>query len=138
MRVAVPVDQQLAGGILWSSGDAIGLLFFAVLFGVALVFIRWFEYGSLNARWDDNAYGLISWKMDLEIGRNVDTRFGNPDFVAMAQSFGAIGYRVDGPSELEPVLNAAFSCGKPAVIDCPVDYSENLRLSEQLKALGTT
>ena len=32
-----------------------------------------------------------------------------------------------------------ISCaGKPAVIDCPVDYSENLRLSEQLKALGTT
>jgi hypothetical protein len=34
------------------------------------------------------------------------------------------------------VLNAALSCGKPAVIDCPVDYSENLRLSEHLKALG--
>ena len=31
--------------------------------------------------WVDDAYGLISWKMDLEIGHNVDTRFGNPDFV---------------------------------------------------------
>jgi acetolactate synthase-1/2/3 large subunit len=29
--------------------------------------------------WVDDAYGLISWKMDLEIGHNVDTRFGNPD-----------------------------------------------------------
>ena len=39
--------------------------------------------------WVDDAYGLISWKMDLEIGHNVDTRFGNPDFVAYAESFGA-------------------------------------------------
>ena len=38
--------------------------------------------------WVDDAYGLISWKMDLEIGRNVDTKFGNPDFVAYAESFG--------------------------------------------------
>ena len=33
--------------------------------------------------WVDDAYGLISWKMDLEIGHNVDTAFGNPDFVAV-------------------------------------------------------
>ncbi len=44
--------------------------------------------------WVDDAYGLISWKMDLEIGHNVDTRFGNPDFVAYAESFGAKGYRI--------------------------------------------
>ena len=36
------------------------------------------------------------------------------------------------------MANAFRSCGKPAVIDCPVDYSENLRLSERLKALETT
>ena len=41
--------------------------------------------------WVDDAYGLISWKMDLEIGRNVDTTFANPDFVAYAESFGATG-----------------------------------------------
>jgi len=32
--------------------------------------------------------------MDLEIGRNADTTFANPDFVAYAQSFGAAGYRI--------------------------------------------
>ena len=45
--------------------------------------------------WVDDAYGLISWKMDLEIGHNVDTTFGNPDFVAYAESFGAKGYRIE-------------------------------------------
>ena len=52
--------------------------------------------------WVDNAYGLISWKMDLEIGHNVDTRFNNPDFVAYAESFGAKGYRISSADELLP------------------------------------
>ena len=53
--------------------------------------------------WVDDAYGLISWKMDMEIGHNVDTRFGNPDFVAYAESFGAKGYRVSSADELLPM-----------------------------------
>jgi acetolactate synthase I/II/III large subunit len=86
--------------------------------------------------WRDNGYGVIRWKQQRKFGRTSGVEFSNPDFVALAQSFGAVGYRVEGPLELEPALKAALSCGKPAVIDCPVDYSENLRLSEQLKALG--
>ena len=39
--------------------------------------------------WVDGEYGLIKWKMDLELGHNIDTAFGNPDFVAYAESFGA-------------------------------------------------
>jgi acetolactate synthase I/II/III large subunit len=88
--------------------------------------------------WRDGGYGVIRWKQQIKFGKTSGVEFGNPDFVALAQSFGAIGYRVEGPSELEPVLKAALACGKTAVIDCPVDYGENLRLSERLKALGTT
>ena len=88
--------------------------------------------------WRDNGYGVIRWKQQMQFGRASGVEFGNPDFVALAQSFGAVGYHVEGPSELGPVLHAALSCGKPAVIDCPVDYSENLRLSVRLKALGAT
>jgi heme/copper-type cytochrome/quinol oxidase subunit 3 len=29
--------------------------------GVALLVIRGFEFGSLNTRWDDNAYGSVVW-----------------------------------------------------------------------------
>ena len=88
--------------------------------------------------WRDDGYGVIRWKQQIKFGKTSGVEFDNPDFVAMAQSFGAMGYCVEDPSELGPVLNDALSCGKPAVIDCPVDYSENLRLSERLKALGTT
>jgi acetolactate synthase-1/2/3 large subunit len=88
--------------------------------------------------WRDDGYGVIRWKQQMKFGRTSGVEFANPDFVALAQSFGAVGYRVEGSSELGPVLSAALSCGKPVVIDCPVDYSENLRLSEHLKALGIT
>ena len=82
--------------------------------------------------WVDDAYGLISWKMDLEIGRNVDTKFGNPDFVGYAESFGATGYRITAPGELLPALRAALAADTVSVIACPVDYSANLELIESL------
>jgi acetolactate synthase-1/2/3 large subunit len=83
--------------------------------------------------WVDNAYGLISWKMDLEIGHNVDTAFGNPDFVAYAESFGATGYRIEAASELLPTLRAALTADTVSIIACPVDYSAN---SELIASLG--
>ena len=82
--------------------------------------------------WVDDAYGLISWKMDLEIGRNVDTRFANPDFVTYAESFGATGYRITSAGELLPALRAALAANTVSVIACPVDYAANLELIESL------
>ena len=83
--------------------------------------------------WVDDAYGLISWKMDLEIGHNVDTRFGNPDFVAYAESFGATGYRVSSADELLPTLTTALADDTVSVIACPVDYTAN---TELIRSLG--
>ncbi len=83
--------------------------------------------------WDDNAYGLISWKMDLEIGHNVETHFGNPDFVVYAESFGAKGYRISAADELLPTLRTALADDTVSVIACPVDYSANSAL---IAALG--
>ena len=88
--------------------------------------------------WVDDAYGLISWKMDLEIGRNVDTTFGNPDFVAYAESFGATGYRITSAADLLPTLRAALATETVSVIACPVDYSANLELIETLGDLDDT
>jgi acetolactate synthase I/II/III large subunit len=83
--------------------------------------------------WVDDAYGLISWKMDMEIGHNVDTRFGNPDFVKYAESFGAKGYRIESASELLPTLKGALDDDTVSVIACPVDYSAN---AELIRSLG--
>jgi acetolactate synthase-1/2/3 large subunit len=83
--------------------------------------------------WVDDAYGLISWKMDLEIGRSVDTRFGNPDFVAYAESFGAKGYRIAAAAELLPTLRKALADDTVSVVACPVDYTAN---AELIRSLG--
>jgi acetolactate synthase I/II/III large subunit len=85
--------------------------------------------------WVDGAYGLISWKMDLEIGHNVDTTFGNPDFVAYAESFGAKGYSITSADELLPTLRQALDDDTVSVIACPVDYSANSALIASLGEL---
>jgi acetolactate synthase-1/2/3 large subunit len=80
----------------------------------------------------DNGYGLIEWKQIKKYGRKTGVDFGNPDFVKFAESFGAKGYRVEKASQLIPTLEQAFKQKKPSVIDLPVDYSENLKLTERL------
>jgi acetolactate synthase I/II/III large subunit len=85
--------------------------------------------------WVDDAYGLISWKMDLELGHDVDTTFGNPDFVAYAESFGAVGYRIEAADQLLPTLRTALVAETVSVIACPVDYSTNLDLIRSLGEL---
>jgi acetolactate synthase-1/2/3 large subunit len=85
--------------------------------------------------WVDDEYGLIKWKMELELGHNIDTAFGNPDFVAYAESFGARGYRIDTPDELLPTLRRALDDDTVSVIACPVDYSANLQLTDALGEL---
>lgn len=81
---------------------------------------------------NDEAYGLIEWKQMNTFGRPAHIDFTNPDFVKYAQAFGAKGYRVQGSDELVPILKDAFDQNVPSVIDCPVNYAENLRLTEEL------
>ncbi|HET9720239.1 MAG TPA: acetolactate synthase large subunit [Solirubrobacteraceae bacterium] len=85
--------------------------------------------------WVDDEYGLITWKMDLELGQSRDTAFTNPDFVAYAESFGARGYRIERAEQLLPVLRRALADETVSVIACPVDYSANLQLTDALGEL---
>ena len=84
---------------------------------------------------NDEAYGLIEWKQMNGFGRPAHIDFTNPDFVKYAEAFGAKGYRVKASDELVPILNDAFSQEVPSVIDCPVNYAENLRLTDELGQL---
>ncbi|HEY7053263.1 MAG TPA: acetolactate synthase large subunit [Mycobacterium sp.] len=88
--------------------------------------------------WEDGGYGLIEWKMDLELGEHHYVRFNNPDIVSYAKSFGAKGYRVESTDQLLPTLKAALDDDGVSLIACPVDYSENLRLTERLGHLEET
>ena len=84
---------------------------------------------------NDGGLGLIEWKERLRYHKDFFVKFNNPDFVKLAESFGVKGYRVSSEDELEPILKDALDQNVPAIIDCPVDYSENLLLSEKLGGL---
>lgn len=80
---------------------------------------------------NDNGYGLIEWKQLNQFGHSSFIDFGNPDFVKFAESMGLKGYRVKSVADLIPTLKEALAQDIPAVIDCPVDYKENLRFSQE-------
>jgi acetolactate synthase-1/2/3 large subunit len=76
--------------------------------------------------WCDSDYGMISLKQIHEFGRSAFTRFNNPDFVRLAQSFGAIGYHVKSTEEFPKILEKAKeSTSLPIIIAIDVDYSKN-------------
>lgn len=82
--------------------------------------------------WNDSQYGLIEWKQKRKYGRSAYIDFKNPDFLQYAQSFGAKGYRIEAADQLLPTLQQALQDNTVSVIDCPVDYSQNDRLTELL------
>ena len=82
--------------------------------------------------WNDSGYGLIEWKQMNVFGRASHVDFGNPDFIKLAEAFGAKGYRIEQAAQLLPTRQRALTDDAVSIIDCPVDYSENLRLTETL------
>jgi acetolactate synthase-1/2/3 large subunit len=86
--------------------------------------------------WNDSEYGLITWHQLRHFGRPSHIEFKNPDFVKYAESFGAKGYRVGRTEDLVPTIRKAFADNTVVVIDCPVDYRENMKLTAKLKKIG--
>jgi acetolactate synthase-1/2/3 large subunit len=92
--------------------------------------------GVVVVIWRDNGYGLIDWKQRNTFGRPFGVEFDNPDFVKFAESFGIPGFRPATADELYPILMRALDLPGPSVIDVPIDYAENVRLTERLGALA--
>ncbi len=82
--------------------------------------------------WNDSGYGLIEWKQLNQFKRSSHVKFSNPDFVKYAESFGCKGYRVGRTEDLPAILEEALANDTVSIIDCPVDYRENIKLTEQM------
>ncbi len=82
--------------------------------------------------WEDKEYGLIAWKQHNQFGRHTDLAFNNPDWLQLAAAFGWHGHLVNKSSEIKSVLEAAFEEDGPSLIVLPIDYRENLVLTERL------
>ena len=85
--------------------------------------------------WTDSQYGLIRWHQMRHFGRPSNIDFKNPDFIKYAESFGAKAYCVESADGLIPTIKQAIADNTVVIIDCPVDYSENMKLTEQLGEL---
>ena len=83
--------------------------------------------------WLDGSYGLIKWKQQIHFeGRHSELRFQNPNFELLANSLKMWGKEIQTCEEFIPSLNEAFNQEGPAIIGVPVDYDENMRLTERL------
>jgi len=85
--------------------------------------------------WTDSQYGLIRWHQMRHFGRPSNIDFKNPDFIKYAESFGAKAYCIESAKDLIPTIRQAIIDNTVVIIDCPVDYSENMKLTEQLGEL---
>jgi acetolactate synthase-1/2/3 large subunit len=77
----------------------------------------------------NNRYlGMVKQWQDLFYkGRRSAVYLGEtPDFVKLAEAYGAWGDRVTRPSEIAPKLREALNCGKPAVLDIIIDPEEHV------------
>ena len=82
--------------------------------------------------WEDHEYGLISWKQQNEFGSHTDLAFNNPDWLQLAQAFGWHGHVISNSSDTKTVLEQAFAETGPSLVVVPIDYAENIKLTERL------
>jgi acetolactate synthase-1/2/3 large subunit len=85
----------------------------------------------------DDAYGMIRWKQANMGFKDFGLTYGNPDFVAYAEAYGASGHRAESSEHLRELLAMCRDSSGVHLIDCPVDYSENDRiLNKDIKELS--
>jgi len=69
----------------------------------------------------DGAYGnVLRMQKELHDGRVIGSTFTNPDFVKLAEAYGADGRRAESPAELETAVREAFAARRPTIIEVPV------------------
>ena len=86
---------------------------------------------------NDSSYGMIRWKQANMGFDDWGLTYGNPDFVKYAESYGAMGHRVESAAHLAEVLKMTLNTPGVHLIDCPVDYSENDQiLNKDIKELS--
>ena len=104
------------------SGDG-GLMFNATELSTAV------KYG-INVTtivFRDDAYGNVARDMEDLFDGAYGTDLLNPDLVAFAESFGAVGMRADDPMDLEHLLPASMERQAPVIIDVPIGHMQMTR-----------
>ncbi len=81
------------------------------------------QYGInvVTVVFNNSAYGNVLRDQNTKYGgRVIGSKLNNPNFVALAESFGAMGMKAENPAKLKTALEVAFAADVPVVIEVPV------------------
>ncbi len=77
---------------------------------------------------NNHVLGMVrQWQTMFFEGRYSNTTLNRKtDYVKLAESFGAAGFRAATQEEFEQCLDKAFACNTPVLIDCGIDCDERV------------
>ena len=82
--------------------------------------------------WNDGRYNMVEFQEEMKYKRSSGVEFGPVDYVKYAEAFGAKGLRVYNQEELEAAIKEGYETDGPVVIDIPVNYEDNMKLSTNM------
>lgn len=85
---------------------------------------------------NDNTLAMIKAKQMRDGLEPHGVDFENPDFVKLADSYGATGHRPLTALDFGSMLAEATGAGGVHVIDAPIDFGENLQLMQEMAMVG--
>ena len=118
-RFVYPDDKR----IISMSGDG-GFLFSAMELETAVRHHLDFTHFV----WVDGSYDMVKEQEVMKYGKESYVEFNKIDIVKFAESFGAAGYKVTNPNELEEIMSQAMNTKGPVLVEVPIDYSDNMPL----------
>jgi acetolactate synthase-1/2/3 large subunit len=102
----------------------------------------------LNNEW----MGMVRQWQQLLHGERYSHSYSSslPDFVKLAEAYGAVGVRADHPDQLDAAIMTMIDTPRPVIFDCRVERAENclpmipsgkahneMILSEDTRAIGS-
>jgi acetolactate synthase-1/2/3 large subunit len=113
-KLAFPKRQVLAligdGGFLFTNGE--------------LATAVQYQINTVTIIFNDQGYGSIKRRQIKGFGRTIGVDLPSPDFVKMAEAFGAIGVRAETPEQLYSLLKQAWEYDSPIIIEVPLDNTD--------------
>ena len=113
------------GKVVSISGDG-GFLFSAMELETAVRL----QSNIVHFVWTDGTYDMVGFQEVMKYGRSSGIQLGKIDVVKHAESYGAKGFLVKSPEELEVVMKKALSIAGPVIVDIPIDYRDNIKLGK--------
>jgi acetolactate synthase-1/2/3 large subunit len=82
--------------------------------------------------WNDESFNMVEFQEELKYGRSSGISLGGVDFVKLADSFGAKGFRINDSSQIESVMDEALAHKGVSLVDVKIDYSHAKDLAGNL------